>query len=133
MQRDGFLVQTNHRFSGAVGLLIDRQNVFHLSKVLGVEIGDAPHFFPATASGRGCSTKHGWSRVPRAEPVFASRLPRRSAAPSNALVPPGADCTPSRSRVAFRRHPTVPGNHVLAARTKPLRVLLFDSDGQSDE
>jgi hypothetical protein len=50
-----------------------------------------------------------------------------------AVVPPGADCTPSRSRVAFRRHPTVPGNHVPVARTKPLRVLPFDGEGPPSE
>src|ERR1700687_5566909 len=96
VERDRFFVQANHRLGGTIGLLINGQNVFHLAEVFGVQRGDAPHFFPATASGRGWSTKPGWSRAPLAEPVFVSRLPRRSAVPSTALVPPEADYKPSR-------------------------------------
>src|SRR5712691_8267504 len=57
MERDRLFVQANHRLGGTIGLLIDCQNVFHLAEVFGVEGGDAPHFFPATASDRGWSTK----------------------------------------------------------------------------
>ena len=53
MERDGLFVQANHRLGCTIGLLINCQNVFHLAEVLGVQVGDAPHFFPATASGRG--------------------------------------------------------------------------------
>jgi hypothetical protein len=49
MQRDWLLIQANHGRNGIVRFLIDRQHVFHLAQVLGVQIGDAPHFFPATA------------------------------------------------------------------------------------
>ena len=49
VQRDRLLVQADHRFSGVVGLFIDRQNVFHLFDVLPVQFRHAPHFFPATA------------------------------------------------------------------------------------
>src|SRR5260370_11043382 len=96
MERDRLFVQANHRLGGTIGLLINCQNVFHLAEVLGVQIGDTPHFFPATASGRGWSTKPGWSRAPLAEPVFVSQLPPRSALRSTALVPPAADYQPSR-------------------------------------
>ena len=49
VQGDGFFVQTKHWLGRFVRLLIDAQNVFHLADVVGVEFGDAPHFFPATA------------------------------------------------------------------------------------
>src|ERR1700674_5373069 len=96
VERDRFFVQANHRLGGTIGLLINGQNVFHLAEILGVQVGDAPHFFSATASGRGWATKPGWSRAPLAEPVAASRLARRSAVPSTAPVPREADYKPSQ-------------------------------------
>src|ERR1700682_3936168 len=89
VERDRFFVQANHRLGGTIGVLINCQNVVHLAEILGVQVGDAPHFFPATASGRGWSTKPGWSRAPLAEPVSASRLVLGSAVPSHALVARG--------------------------------------------
>ncbi len=53
VQRDRLLVQADHRFSRRVGFFIGGQNVFHLFDVLRVQLRHAPHFFPATASGRG--------------------------------------------------------------------------------
>jgi len=41
-----FLVQTDDRFSGNVGALMDFQNIFHLVDVFIVQFGDTPHFFP---------------------------------------------------------------------------------------
>src|ERR1700694_5940620 len=71
VERDRFFVQANHRLRSTIGFLINCQDVFHLAEVLRVHVGDPPHFFPATASGRGWSTKPGWSRAPLAEPVSA--------------------------------------------------------------
>ena len=53
VQRDRLLVQADHRFRSGVGLFIGCQNVFHLLDVLRIQFRHAPHFFPATASGRG--------------------------------------------------------------------------------
>src|ERR1700687_2089746 len=96
VERDRFFVQANHRLDGTIGVLINCQDVFHLADVLGVQVGDAPHFFPATASGRGWPTKPGGSRAPLGEQVSAPRLARRSAVQSTALVPREADYKPSQ-------------------------------------
>jgi hypothetical protein len=56
---------------GIMGLLVDRQHVFHLLDVRLVQLGDAPHFFPATASTRGFAAKLGLSLGPPWEPVSA--------------------------------------------------------------
>jgi hypothetical protein len=42
------LVKTHVGLSGVVGLLVEREEVLHPSDELGVEFGDAPHFFSAT-------------------------------------------------------------------------------------
>jgi hypothetical protein len=49
MEGHWFLVQTNYWLGRIRRALIDFQHVFHLLDVLIVEVGDAPHFFPATA------------------------------------------------------------------------------------
>ena len=49
VQRDRLLVQADHRFLGIVGLFIRLQHVLHLGDVVFIEVGHAPHFFPATA------------------------------------------------------------------------------------
>ena len=49
MQRNRFLIQTDHRFRCRVGFFINGQDVFHLLDVFFVEVSHAPHFFPATA------------------------------------------------------------------------------------
>ena len=71
MERDRLLIQTDDGLGLIVGLLIHLQNVFHFADVLGVELRNAPHFFPATASSHGCSTTPGWFRVQPAAPTFA--------------------------------------------------------------
>src|SRR5580658_8738183 len=43
------LIQTHHWFFGVVGLLVRRQNILHLRDIFFIELGHAPHFFPATA------------------------------------------------------------------------------------
>ena len=53
VQRDRLLVQADHRFRSGVGLFIGCQHVFHLFDILRIQFRHAPHFFPATASGRG--------------------------------------------------------------------------------
>ena len=69
MQRDRFLIQAKDGLGGIVGLLVDGQHVFHLLDVRLVQLGDAPHFFPATASTRGFAAKLGLSLGPPWEPV----------------------------------------------------------------
>src|SRR5262245_2497061 len=49
MQSDWLLIQTDHRFGRIVGLLVGCHHVFHLADVLVIQVGHAPHFFPATA------------------------------------------------------------------------------------
>ena len=71
MQRDRFLIQAEDRLGGIVGLLVDGQHVFHLPDVRLVQLGDAPHFFPATASTRGFVAKSELSLGPPWEPVSA--------------------------------------------------------------
>lgn len=69
MQRDRLLIQAEYGLGGIVGLFVDRQHVFHLLDVRLVQLGDAPHFFPATASTRGLAAKFGLSLGPPWEPV----------------------------------------------------------------
>ena len=54
-----------------MGLLVDGQHVFHLLDVRLVQLGYAPHFFPATASTRGSATKSGLSLGPLWAPTCA--------------------------------------------------------------
>jgi hypothetical protein len=54
---------------GIVGLLVDGQHVFHLLDVRLVQVGYAPHFFPATASTRGFATESELSLGPPWEPT----------------------------------------------------------------
>ena len=49
VQGDGFLIQTDHRFGGAVRPFVHGQDIFHARDVGGIQLSDAPHFFPATA------------------------------------------------------------------------------------
>jgi hypothetical protein len=71
MERDWLLIHANDRFGSTIRLLIHFQDVLHLFGVLGVELRNAPHFFPATASSHGCSTTPGLFRVQLAGPAFA--------------------------------------------------------------
>src|ERR1035441_9274711 len=61
VQRDRFLIQANNGLGGIIGLLVDGKHVFHLLDVRLVQLGYAPHFFPATASSRGSVAKSGLS------------------------------------------------------------------------
>src|SRR5712692_5188646 len=58
------LIHAYYRFFCRYRPCIDLQHVFHLFDVVIVEFGDAPHFFPATAGGRGLATRCEWSRGP---------------------------------------------------------------------
>jgi hypothetical protein len=49
VQRDGLLIEANHRFCRIMRPFVYFQHVFHLRQILVSEICDAPHFFPATA------------------------------------------------------------------------------------
>jgi hypothetical protein len=69
MQRNRFLIQANNGLGGIVGFLVDGQHVFHLLDVRLVQLSDAPHFFPATASDRGSAVKSGLSLDPPWEPT----------------------------------------------------------------
>ena len=64
MQRDRFLIQAEDGLGGIVGLLVDGQHVFHLLDIRLVQLGYAPHFFPATASTRGFAARSGLSLGP---------------------------------------------------------------------
>src|SRR6267154_1887620 len=71
VQRYRLFVQANDRLGAIVGLFIDGQHVLHLPDVLLVQFRDAPHFFPATASGRGFVAKPGLSPALLWGPVCA--------------------------------------------------------------
>ena len=49
MQRHWLFVQTHYGFLRIVRPLIGFQNTLHLGNVFVIEVGDAPHFFLATA------------------------------------------------------------------------------------
>src|ERR1700736_2249836 len=77
-------------------IFIQGQHIFHAGDVLLIQFGDAPAFFPATASARGSEAGWGSSLGPHAAPVFVSLLRWQSAARSTAPRPVGADHTPWR-------------------------------------
>jgi len=49
MECDRFLIQTHHWLPRIVGAFVNLQNFLHLADVLGGQLRDTPHFFPATA------------------------------------------------------------------------------------
>ena len=49
MQRNRLLIQTHHRLLWIVWPFIRLQGVLHIGNVVFIEVGYAPHFFPATA------------------------------------------------------------------------------------
>src|ERR1019366_1460957 len=53
----------HHRLFGRQRPFIDFQHIFHRLDVFVIELGDAPHFFPATAEGRVLATRSELSRV----------------------------------------------------------------------
>ena len=71
MQRYRLFVQAYYRFVHPIRFLIDRQYVLHLFEVVLVQFRHAPHFFPATASGRGFQGVSGWFPDQHGEPICA--------------------------------------------------------------
>src|SRR3954447_7697826 len=71
MECNRLLIQTHRRFLEIIGPFIGLQNILHLGDVLVIEFGHTPHFFPATASGRGGGAEPGWFLVPPVAPVSA--------------------------------------------------------------
>ena len=63
------LVQANYRFVRLIRFLIDRQYILHPFDVVPVQFCHAPHFFPATALGRGFQAALGWSLDQHGEPT----------------------------------------------------------------
>jgi hypothetical protein len=70
MQGHRLLIQANDGLFGIVGFLVRLQNIFHLGDVLLIQFRHAPHFFPATASGRGEAGEPEWFPGPPWGPVF---------------------------------------------------------------
>src|ERR1035437_10291611 len=56
-------IYAHHRLFGRQRPFIDFQHIFHRLDVFVIELGDAPHFFPATAEGRVLATRSELSRV----------------------------------------------------------------------
>src|SRR6266699_3171982 len=90
-----FLIHPNHRFPFTQRLFVHGQDVFHPPDVLLIQFRHAPHFFPATASGRGFPAKPESFPVPLAEPVCVLPLLRSASAPSSASGLPAVDHTPA--------------------------------------
>ena len=71
MKCDGPLIQTNDWLLRIIGLFVRFQDVFHASDVFVGQFRNAPHFFPATAGGRGEATEFEWFLSPLVVPVAA--------------------------------------------------------------
>jgi hypothetical protein len=69
MQHHRLLVDADHRCSLPERLFIQPQHLLHAGDVLLIQLPHAPHFFPATASGRGFPAAPGWSRARLAVPA----------------------------------------------------------------
>src|SRR6266567_6783878 len=126
-----FLLHPNHRFPFTQRLFVHGQDVFHPPDVLLIQFRHAPHFFPATASGRGFPAKPESFPVPLAEPVCVLPLLRSASAPSSASGLPAVDHTPAPRCVAGAVHPARPLSPAVAARTRPAPNRLADSVGWS--
>src|SRR5216684_7925519 len=131
MQHDRLLIHTNHRFPLTQRLFVDGQDVLHAPDVLLIQFRHAPHFFPATASGRGFPARPESFPVPPAAPVCVLPLLRSAGAPSSASGLPAEDHTPAPRCVADGAHPARPLSPVVAARTRPAPGRLGDSVGWS--
>ena len=131
MQPHRLLVDTHHRFPRRERLLLYGQHILHAGDVFLIEFGHAPHFFPATVSGRGFRAGCGPSLVPLGAPVCA--LPPRppAGAPSSAPGLPAADCRPGPRCAAAVGHPTALLSPAAPAPTRPLPARLADSVGGS--
>src|SRR5260370_37298850 len=106
MQHHRFLVDTHHRFPCRERLFVHCQHILHAHDVVLIEFGHAPHFFPATVSGRGFRARFGPSLVPPVAPASASLLPPPASAPSTAPGPPPEDCIPGPRCAVAAGHPT---------------------------
>src|SRR6266567_4289666 len=126
-----FLVHTNHRFPLTQRLFVHRQDVLHAPDIFLIQFRHAPHFFPATASGRGFPARPGWFHGPLAEPVCVSPPLRSAGAPSNALDLPAVDHRLALRCVADAVHPARPLSPAGAARREPAPIRLADSVGWS--
>src|SRR5208337_1975392 len=84
MQHYRLFIHAHHRFLLHEWPFIESQNVFHARDVLRIQLRDAPHFFPATASDHGSPAGYGWFPGSLVAPASVSPLPRRSAAHSTA-------------------------------------------------
>src|SRR5712692_3041525 len=126
-----FLIHPNHRFPFTQRLFVHGQDVFHPPDVLLIQFRHAPHFFPATASGRGFPARPESFPVPPAAPVCVLPLLRSAGAPSSASGLPAEDHMPAPRCVADGAHPARPLSPVVAARTRPAPGRLGDSVGCS--
>ena len=70
MQHHWFLINANYWFTLCQRLFVDLEHVLHTGDVLLIQLRHAPHFSPATASGRGFPATPEWSLGPRAEPAY---------------------------------------------------------------
>src|SRR5271167_2480743 len=131
VEHDRFLVHAHHRFPLTQRLFVHGQDVLHAPDIFLIQLRHAPHFFPATASGRGFPARPESFPVPLAAPVCVSPLLRSAAAPSSASGLPAADHTPAPRCVADAAHPARPLSQAVAARTRPAPSRLADSAGWS--
>src|SRR5215472_13288663 len=131
VQHHRLLIHTNHRFPLAPRLFIKGQDVLHAPDILFIQFRHAPHFFPATASGRGFAVGRGSSPVPPVARVCVSPLLRSAGAPSNARGLGAAGHRPARRCVADPAPPASSLFPAVAARTRHVPVRLAESVGWS--
>ena len=71
MERHGLFVQANYWFFRVIRSFVDLRNIFQAFDLVVVKFGDAPHFFPATAGGRGAPARSELLLFPPAAPTVA--------------------------------------------------------------
>jgi hypothetical protein len=79
-----FFIQTDNGLNWIKGPFVNLQDVFHARKILLVDLSDAPHFFPATASSRELSSKRVPSPLKGCCKYLVSQLPQLQVEWSNA-------------------------------------------------
>ena len=94
MQHYRLLVDADHWCPLAHRLFIQPQQLLHAGDVLLVQLRHAPHFFPATASGRGFPAAPGWFLALPVVPTCAGSPLRSAGAPSSVPVLTAAGCRP---------------------------------------
>src|SRR6202049_1622310 len=87
--------QAHHWFLRNIRLFVQLQQILHLSEIGFIHLRHAPHFFPATASGRGLGAACGLSPDPREEPAFSFAPAPRSTVRSSGAAPWADFRTPS--------------------------------------